>query len=171
MKAKYIKLMLAGSIVLFAQPAFAGPFDRLFGGEEKMAGAASAPSQGIKRLGDSELNCEQIYTEVNQLEAQIEKSQADTTAQSAGAAKKQMGLGVAQSLLGAVPFLGGNSGGGMIAGMVASQAASHAVSSQAHQGAQQTQQAHMDGSTAAARRDYLIDMFEQKRCKVSDLKK
>ena len=158
---------LACSISLAANLACAGPLDLLFGGEAKPAAVTAAAPVSVKRLGDAEMSCERLYAEVNQLEALVAKSQADTQAQSSSEAGKQVVSGLAQGLLSAAPLFGGGRGG-MIAGMVASQTATN----QAQQSAQQrAQQGLADAATASQRREHLVNLFEQKPCKVSDLKK
>ena len=158
-------ITLASFISLAASLACAGPLDLLFGGEAKTAAATVDAPVSVKRLGDAEMSCERLYAEVRQLEALAAKSQADTQAQSSSEVGKKVAFGLAQSLLSAAPLFG-DGRGGTLAGMVASQTAS----SLAQQNAQQVQQAPA-GAAASHRRDYLVDLFEQKRCKVSDLKK
>lgn len=163
-------LLLAVSVSLFANLAHANPLGLLFGGEHK-SNAANAAPVSVKRLGDAEMSCTQLYAEVQQLEALIAKSQSDAQAQSSSGAGKQMISGLAQGLLSVAPTLGGGDRGGMVAGMVAQQAAQHVAANQAQQGAQAAQQAQMDAATAAQRREHLVNLFEDKHCKVSELRK
>lgn len=156
---------LAGSLSLAANLACAGPLDLLFGGEAKTAAATAAAPVSVKRLGDAEMSCERLYAEVNQLEALAAKSQADTQSQSSSEVGKEVASGLAQGLMSAAPLFG-DGRGGTLAGMVASQA----VSNLAQQNAPQVQPAPA-GAAASQRRDYLVNLFEQKPCKVSDLKK
>lgn len=163
-------VLIAASVSLFAGVAHANPLGLLFGGEPK-ANAATAAPVSAKRLGDAEMSCAQLYAEVQQIEALIAKSQSDAQTQSSGQAGKQVLSGIAQSLLGAAPMLGGSDRGGMVAGMVAQQAAQQVATNQAMQGMQQSQQAQIDAAVAAQRREHLVNLFEEKRCNVSELKK
>lgn len=163
-------ILLAASVSLVASLAHANPLGLLFGGGEPKANAGAAPA-AVKRLGDAELSCAQLYAEVQQLETLIARSQGDVQAQASGGAGKQVISGLAQGLLNAAPMLGGGDRGGMVASMVAQQAAQQVATNQAMQGAQQAQQAQMDAAGAAQRREHLGNLFEDKRCKVSELKK
>lgn len=163
---KSFHILLVGSISLATNLACAGPLDLLFGGAQKTDQANAAPA-AYRKLGDSELGCERLYAEVQQLEALVAKSQSDAQAQSSSEAGKGMASGLAQTLLSAAPLFGGDGRAGMLAGMVAQQAATN----QAQQGAQQAQQSQLDAGTAAQRREHLVGLFEGKRCKVSELKK
>ena len=166
---KSIHVLLAGSIPLLAHLSNASPLDLLLGGGPK-AKAANVPAAAYRKLGDSELSCAALYAEARQLEAQAARPQGDAPAASSGEATKGIVAGLAQSLLNAAPMFGGGERGGMIAGMVAQQAAQQLATNQAVQATQQGQQAQMD-ATASQRREHLMNLFEGKRCKVSEPKK
>ena len=130
----------AGSLLLLASTACANPLGLLFGGGEAQTDAPAA----AKRLGDSELGCEHLYAEVQQLQAMVAKSQGDAQAQASSESTKRRVSGLAHSLLGAAPMFGG----GSRESMVAQQAAQQVATNHAQQGAQQVQQAQMDAATA-----------------------
>jgi multidrug resistance efflux pump len=163
---KSFHILLAGSISLATNLACAGPLDLLFGGEPK-AGAAGAAPAAFKKLGDSELRCEALYAEVHQLETLVAKSQSDAKSQAASETTKRIASGLAQNLISAAPLFGDDGRSGMLAGMVVSQAAA----AQAQHSAHQAQQVQMDAATASRRRDHLVNLFDEKRCRVSELKK
>lgn len=156
--------LLLGSVSLLASVAVASPLNMLFGGEPKAAPAIPAPAS-VKRLGDSELNCAALHAEVNRLEAVMAKPQADRQG-NAPATGKALVSGLAQGLLSAAPLLGDGSRGSMVAGLLVSQTAT----AQAQNSAQQAQQVQIDAATASQRRDHLVELFEGKRCKLSELK-
>lgn len=175
-------VILAGSLLLLGGLAHAGPLDLLFGGGQPKTNppAAAAPAGApvvVKRLGDGELSCRQLYDEVQQLEAQLARPQANPQAQgqASNEAGKQVMSGLVQSLLGAAPMLGGGGGsGGAVAGMVAQQVAVNQMQQQGEQQMQQVQQAQqtqMDLASVAQRREHLVAIFEGKRCKVAELQK
>jgi len=177
-------VILAGSLLLLGGLAHAGPLDLLFGGGQPKTNppAAAAPAGApvvVKRLGDGELSCRQLYDEVQQLEAQLARPQANPQAQgqASNEAGKQVMSGLVQSLLGAAPMLGGGGGGGSggaVAGMVAQQVAVNQMQQQGEQQMQQVQQAQqtqMDLASVAQRREHLVAIFEGKRCKVAELQK
>lgn len=160
-------------------------------GDETDDGAAMSPMhvpapppRGVRKLGDGELTCAQIYAETRSLEKASQAQQAEATqAQAAMTATQNemmknagsmpgsgIGSAIGNGLLGMIP------GAGQIQGY-AMQAAAEARRASMQDGAQkmmQTQTRLMKLEQglehAQARSDHLADLFLKKGCKLSEVK-
>lgn len=142
------------------------------------------PARGVRKLGDGELTCAQIYAETRSLEKASQAQQAEATqAQAAMTATQNemmknagsmpgsgIGSAIGNGLLGMIP------GAGQIQGY-AMQAAAEARRASMQDGAQkmmQTQTRLMKLEQglehAQARSDHLADLFLKKGCKLSEVK-
>jgi hypothetical protein len=142
--------------------------------------AASAHAQTIERvkMSDNDLNCQQVYDEIRQMEAVMTRVSAPATAAADPAAGNpavgaQVAGAVAQQAL-ATSGLGGFGGlGGMLSGLVQAAGAQQAQQQAAAQqsGALQAQQNAVLMQQAQGRKEHLTTVFLSKGCKMSDVAK
>lgn len=174
-----IPALLSPSAVAIAQDFDPLLTDPEFGG--------TFPTGPIKKLGDGELTCNQLYVEVSDLEKTIVQRQSEYEAlmskvsQSArDMATAARGAGGAAGAINTITGLAGLiPGAGFIAGTVGSLASSAAQDAQFN--ALDAQMAEMEATqgqlmklgselgTATARREHLTELFLKKDCKVSEL--
>jgi len=154
------------------------------------AAAIGAQAQTIERMKmtDGDLTCQQIYTEIKQLDNVIAQANAQPQAaapapdntvanQVAGAVAQQAATQVSARLGG---FLGGGGGGGLFGGVGASTPLGNLFGSAAQQVAQQAVAAPAPAPAqlgnpalaqqAAGRKEHLTGLFLGKQCKMSDVK-
>lgn len=142
--------------------------------------AASAHAQTIERvkMSDNDLNCQQVYDEIRQMEAVMTRVSAPATAAadpSAGnpAVGAQVAGAVAQQALATGGFGGFGGFGGMLSGLVQAAGAQQAQQQAAAQqsGALQAQQNAVLMQQAQGRKEHLTTVFLSKGCKMSDVAK
>lgn len=164
-----------------AGAAFAQTFDPL------LDAGGVFPTGPVKKLGDGELTCAQLYTEVQDLEqtirdrqTQYEALMAKVSSSARAMASSAGGIGGASSAISTLSGLAGLiPGAGLITGTVGGLASSAAQA--AELSAFEAQMAELEASqealmklggelgTATARREHLTDLFLKKDCKVSEL--
>lgn len=173
-----IPLLLGWSSAAFAQGFDPLMDDADFGG--------TFPAGAVKKLGDGELTCGQLYAEVTDLEktiaqrqpeyealmSKVSQSAREMAASARGAGDAAGAINTLTGLAGLIP------GAGFIAGTVGSLASS--VAQDAQFNALDAQMAEMEvtqeklmklGSelgTATARREHLTELFLKKECKASE---
>lgn len=172
-----VPMLLSSSI----GAAFAQTFDPLLDSEGVF------PTGPVKKLGDGELTCAQLYTEVQDLETTIRDRQTQYEAlmdkvsrRSRAMTSSAGGIGGASSAISTLSGLAGLiPGAGLITSTVGSLASSAAQA--AEFSALEAQIAELETSqgelmklggelgTATARREHLTDLFLKKDCKVSEL--
>ncbi len=174
-----ISFLLGSSTAAFAQDFDPLLTDPDFGG--------AFPTGPVKKLGDGELTCNQLYAEVSDLEktivqrqseyealmTKVSQSARDMAAAARGAGGATGAINTITGLAGLIP------GAGFIAGTVGSLASSAAQDAQfnaidaqmAEMEATQGQLMKLGGElgTATARREHLTELFLKKDCKVSEL--
>ncbi|MDP2034659.1 MAG: hypothetical protein Q8K29_14720 [Polaromonas sp.] len=142
--------------------------------------AASAHAQTIERvkMSDNDLNCQQVYDEIRQMEAVMTRVSAPATAAADPAAAPsavgaQMAGAVAQQALATSGFGGFGGLGGMLSGLVQAAGAQQAQQQAAAQqsGALQAQQNAVLMQQAQGRKEHLTTVFLSKGCKMSDVAK
>lgn len=149
-----------------------------------VCGAGFAQTIDRVKMTDNDLNCQQIYGEIIQMDGVIARSSqaAPATVADNGAAANIAGA-VAQSALANVVGRSGGSFGGfgnlggmfggiaqqMTQGVTAQQAANSGAAQQQVATAQQNQA--LQGQQAQARKDHLTSMFLSKGCKMGDIQK
>ncbi|QHE87760.1 hypothetical protein [Hydrogenophaga sp. BPS33] len=144
----------------------------------------ATPTRGIRKLGDGELSCAQIYVETQGLEKALQDQQAQAAQaqeamaleqkemmqQASGMRGSGIGSAIGGSLLGMIP------GGAQVQGY-AMQAAAEARRTQMQESMQKMMQAQQqlvqqeqDAEQAQARSDHLADLFIRKGCKLSEVR-
>lgn len=147
-------------------------------------GAAAVQAQTIERvkMSDNDLNCQQVYDEIKQMEAVVTRVSAPTAGAAADPAAGNSAMGaqvagaVAQQALATGGFggLGGFGGfGGMLSGLVQAAGAQQAQQQAAAQqsGALQAQQNAVLMQQAQGRKEHLTTVFLSKGCKMGDIAK
>lgn len=169
-------LDLRGAMVIGA-PGFPFP-------QAGYPGAAAMPTGNVKRLSDSSATCEALAAEATQLEqrqaqhmAKLNAAQAASQASSdamMSAGDGGQAISTATGLLSMVPGVGMFAG---IAGGIASTAASSAASARMQEQTSQMMRAQQEAADAGAamatdqaRRDYLVDLFLSRGCKLEAAK-
>ena len=149
-----------------------------------VSGAGFAQTIDRVKMTDNDLNCQQIYGEIIQMDGVIARaSQAAPAAVADNSTAANVAGAVAQSALANVVGRSGGSFGGfgglgnmfggiaqqMTQGATAQQAANSGAAQQ--QGATAQQNQVLQGQQAQARKDHLTGMFLSKGCKMSDIQK
>ncbi|RYF44257.1 MAG: hypothetical protein EOO25_00320 [Comamonadaceae bacterium] len=147
--------------------------------------SAVSHAQTIERvkMSDNDLNCQQVFDEIRQMEAVISRAAApgvtaaapgaDPNAGANAAVGAQMAGAVAQQAMATGGFGGFGGFGGMLSGLVQA-AGAHQASQQAaaqQTAALQAQQNAVISQQAQGRKEHLTTVFLSKGCKMGDVAK
>lgn len=143
---------------------------------------APAPMRNVRKLGDGELSCAQIYAETQGLEASGQAQQAEAAQaqqvmtdaqnemmkQASGMRGGGMGSAIGSGLLGMIPGASQVQGMAMQAAAEARQASMQENTRKMMQAQTRLMNAEMALEHTRARSDHLTELFLKKGCKLSE---